>query len=331
MAVFNKNKDAFILSDGTVQNSYGFYIATSGIDLKRFSANPVMLDSHINGNSNVIGNWYDLTVDEQHDRLMGKPNFDTQDPDAERIAGKVRRGFIKGASIGISFERNDLKKIDGKLVLTKCELIEVSIVAIPSNANALKLYCNNEELNREAVAELCLSVSSESNNENISENENKNNNMSKQTIVLGLSTMAVLGFKDPGQDITNEQIEKAVLELGKLNLALESERNTLKEKLESYEAKEKAEKTALSTKLVDDAIRAGKITADKRDAFLNMAVADYDSAKEIIDAIPGKDSYRKGLKTDGGTITMDEFQKLDLAAQLKFKSENPEGYKALVG
>ena len=79
-------------------------------------------------------------VDEQHDRLMGKPNFDTQDPDAERIAGKVRRGFIKGASIGISFERNDLKKIDGKLVLTKCELIEVSIVITSYSIHYTKLY-----------------------------------------------------------------------------------------------------------------------------------------------------------------------------------------------
>ncbi len=329
MAIFKKNrKDAFVLNDGNQKNSYGFFVKTAGISLARFKANPIMLDSHINSNHHVLGNWQNIEVDKKADLLLADPNFDSEDPKSEEVAGKVKRGFIKGASIGISFQREDLRLVGEELVLVKCELVEASIVAIPSNANALKLYCDDKELSEEEINNLCLSIASPDDTEDPENNSNQDTKM-KQIIVLGMGARTVLGFTDMEQELTQTDIDKAVLALGKQNQALLQERDGLKVKVEGFEKAEKEAKATLAATLVDNAIKEGKITADKREAFLSMATDNYDNAKAVLEAIPGKNSYRKDL-SHGGDMTMEDFQKLDTDAQLKFKQENPEAYKRLI-
>src|SRR5690606_7903325 len=67
--------------------------------------------------------------------------FDTEDEQAKKLEGKVSRGFIKSCSMGVTFDREYMKaNPDGTYILKQCELFEVSLVAVPSNANALKLY-----------------------------------------------------------------------------------------------------------------------------------------------------------------------------------------------
>ena len=96
----------FILNDEAVVNSHGFRILTAGIDLTRFKLNPVMLDGHIRSNQTVIGSWKDITIEEG--KLFAEPLFDMEDENAKLIAGKVERGVIKGASMGIYFSEKDL-------------------------------------------------------------------------------------------------------------------------------------------------------------------------------------------------------------------------------
>ncbi len=55
----------------------------------------------------------------------------------------MEQGFLKSASIGITYQKEDLKAG----VLEKCKLFEISIVDIGSNPNALKLYDNTEIIN----------------------------------------------------------------------------------------------------------------------------------------------------------------------------------------
>ncbi|RYE15903.1 MAG: hypothetical protein EOP45_18150 [Sphingobacteriaceae bacterium] len=60
---------------------------------------------------------------------------------AKDIAGKVSRGYLKGASMGISFSRAAMQRAaDGIYELSECEKYESSICAIPSNSNAVRLY-----------------------------------------------------------------------------------------------------------------------------------------------------------------------------------------------
>ncbi|MRI64492.1 caudovirus prohead protease [Ornithobacterium rhinotracheale] len=308
----------FILNDESKANSYGFKIQTNGISLERFSANPVMLDGHNPSNLSVIGRWKDIQT--VGGKLSADTDFDTEDPTAALIAGKVERGIIKGASMGIAFKREDLHYEKGELILSACELLEASIVSIPSNANALRLYVDNKLLTRQEVQSLCLSI------------ENKENFKSESMKKLQLSTAAllILGYAT-AQELDAEQINEAVLSLDKQKKDLEAKLQLSEEKVQAYERKAKAEKDKAITEMVSLAVQQGKITADKQQSFIDLAHQNFELAKSTLDAIPAKQNFSGGVKTPTGAIqTMEDFQKLSLTEQLAFKQSNPEAYKAIV-
>lgn len=124
----------FILSDETL-NSYGYKVLTSGIDLSRFKANPVMFYNH-NRESGVIGRWENIKIEGY--RLLADPVFDEADDFARKIKNKIENGFIKSASIGIFSDGFELK--DNERWIMNCRMIECSIVDMPSNENAIVLY-----------------------------------------------------------------------------------------------------------------------------------------------------------------------------------------------
>ena len=68
-----KKQKSFVFNDEKVKNSYGFSIPTSGISLKRFHKNPVMLDSHYNSTRGVLGSWDDVKAEKG--MLTGLPVF----------------------------------------------------------------------------------------------------------------------------------------------------------------------------------------------------------------------------------------------------------------
>lgn len=89
----------------------------------------------------------------------------------------------------------------------------------------------------------------------------KNTNMKSIAKLLGLS-----------EDATESQIETAVSNLiATMKAAQEAVTNTIKANAES---------------LVNDAITAKKITADKKEAFVAMAISNYEGAKTALDLIP---------------------------------------------
>ena len=124
----------FVLSDESV-NSYGFVVLTSGIDTTTFERNPVMLYMH-NRDGNVIGRWENIRKDGS--RLLGDAVFDDSTELAATVKKQVKNGFLRCVSIGI--EEIATGELNGVQTVTKCRLIEVSIVDIPSNSNAVKLY-----------------------------------------------------------------------------------------------------------------------------------------------------------------------------------------------
>lgn len=141
-----KENKPFVLSDGAKKNSHGFRIDLAGIMLERFNSNPVMLYMH--DPNQLIGQWENLKV--ENNKLIAEPDFDLEDENAKKIAGKVKRGYLKGASLGIVVM--EMKEIDGEYVATKSELIEASVVPVPSDAGAIRLYDENrKELTFEEV------------------------------------------------------------------------------------------------------------------------------------------------------------------------------------
>lgn len=310
----------FILNDEAVVNSYGFRILTAGIDLTRFKLNPVMLDGHIQSNQNVIGSWKEITL--EGGKLLAEPLFDMDDENAKLIAGKVERGIIKGASMGITFSKKNLVSENGEMILKKCSLFEVSIVAVPSNANALRLNMDGVELTENDIKELCLSLADTT--------INTDNNMKLQLTQLAL---VALGMNTSTKELSADEIETAILALSKSRDELKEKLTLSEEQLSAFVAKEKAQRESLITQMLDNAVKVGKITADKRQTFADLAAQNYDLAKATLEALPAKKSFGTGVSTPAGitgVATMDDFQKLSLDEKLAFKNSNHEAYQKLV-
>ena len=109
----------FLVSDES-DNSHGFKVLTEGIDITQFEKNPIMLYMH--ERPTIIGMWKNLRKEDG--KLYADAVFDTESEKGGEVARQVEKGFLRGASIGITYQKEDLK--NG--VLEKCRLFEISIV-----------------------------------------------------------------------------------------------------------------------------------------------------------------------------------------------------------
>lgn len=323
----------FVFNDEAIENTYGFSILTEGIDLTRFTKNPVMLSDHWNSNRNVIGKWFD--VKKEGSILTGMPDFDTEDKDTAVIAGKVERGYINACSMGIIFDRENLTVVAGKVILTKCELVEVSIVPVPSNANAVRLmHADGKPMEEQEIQELSLSVIPGIKNptENL-------NNLSMKKIMLSLAAFVALGYDTkalPKEGVEENEIDSRVIELAGKVQTLTTENEALK--LAAKKAKEDQEaatKLAVEKK-VKLAITEGKFGADKEAEMVTLGLSSEAALDTVIASIPAKRTLGAGVIVPGGNgapevKNMEDFQKLSLEQQLSFKNDNPEEYKKIVG
>lgn len=267
----------FILNDESVLNSHGFYILNAGGVFDRFNDNPVMLDAHDNDSClSVIGRWGKLEVSGA--QLLCEPEFDTEDEVAKKIAGKVERGFVKGASMGIFILDAEMKDIPGKGFLpavTKWELLEASPVPVPSNAASLRLYAADRKtiLKADQI--------------NLSLNQILQKQPDMVKINLSADAAKVLGLPREAEE---SEFNAAINELSARVTKAEKEKGEAVTALNNH-------KTSQATALVDAALAAGKITADKKDSFVKLATSDFDQAKSILDALPAKETFSDKTKT----------------------------------
>lgn len=311
----------FVFNDGT-KNSYGFMIPTEGIRLDRFKKNPVMLDSHFNSNHSVLGKW--TTIKNEKGLLTGVPLFDNDDEYAAKIAGKVERDFISSCSMGVTFHPDDLKYIGGNLVLEKCELYEVSIVAVPSNENAIRLYSPEGELmNESEVQKLCLSAIPVTDEKVINENQN-NKDMKK--ITLAAAIFAMLGFDQGTTEVEPNELEAKIK-------ALHAEKNAAALKLSAKLEEEEAAKLTAITEKVENGISNKLLSADKKDQYIQLGVVNETLLDDVLANAPKKTSLAAQVQGKGGESTkvetVEDFQKLDTQAQLAFKQTQPDAYMKL--
>lgn len=127
------SKTTFVISDESV-NSYGYIVKTDGIDTTAFERNPVMLYMH--ERKTVVGRWENIRKEGK--RLLADAVFDESTELGRTVKQQVENGFLRSASIGVDIVEE--KEINGVRTITKSVLFEVSIVDIPANQNALKLY-----------------------------------------------------------------------------------------------------------------------------------------------------------------------------------------------
>ena len=96
--------------------------------IKEFKKTPVMLIDHENSVRNIAGSYSEIREDEKGLFVQGDIS---NAPELNTVRALVAEGHLKTLSIGGMFYYED----DGKAI-SKVDLMEVSLVAIPMNPDA---------------------------------------------------------------------------------------------------------------------------------------------------------------------------------------------------
>ncbi len=138
------NELKFIANDFAT-NCYGFKVDTAGIDLSRHTNTNTTPAFYNHDRSEMpLGIW------KSFEKVGGKLiatglDLDMQDDCAVEMARKIELGHLNSVSMGLIVK--EFKKIGEDIVATKSELLELSIVDVPANPNAVRLYEMNAEGN----------------------------------------------------------------------------------------------------------------------------------------------------------------------------------------
>ena len=122
-------------------NSYGFRVLTSGIDLEQYRRNPVLLYMHERGN--VIGYVKDLQV--ENGEVTGELVFDEASELSIRCKKQFEVGSLRMVSVGLDPKETSgapelLLEGQTRPTVTKSKLVEVSLVDIGANDDAIRMY-----------------------------------------------------------------------------------------------------------------------------------------------------------------------------------------------
>lgn len=300
----------FVLHDESV-NTHGFRMLTSGADLSEFRKNPVMLLNH-NDWELPIGRWKNIRI--EGDKILAEADFDVADERGAQVARKVAEGYLKSCSIGAwAIESSDAPelKLEGQKLptITRWQVREASICTIGANHNALALYdAYGGRINMESDTDIETVIQ-------LIDNPKKREKMNKDLLnLLSLSDTA-----------TEQDVVGAV-------------KQVLREKAELQELVDKAKKAqeearrAEAVELTDEAIKAGKLHASAREATLKLFEADHASAKEMLSALPQRQSIATQLKDEPKndpllTMSWDELDKTEKLQELR--DRHPERYNEL--
>ena len=165
----------FFVASTDKEDRDGDVIVQTGWDFKDFDNNPVFLYQH-KGTMMPIGKipYREIVTDPSYFRsveidanegLVIGVEYDDEDELAMKVKGKYERGFMNAVSVGFrALEPPQFRDSEsnpwGGYLFTRCALLEVSAVTIPSNTGALMLRGMGEEdrnvcmkaLDREALA-----------------------------------------------------------------------------------------------------------------------------------------------------------------------------------
>jgi hypothetical protein len=306
------------ISDETL-NCYGTWIRTEGVDLTQYQKNPVMLWMHCRGV--IIGTIKDIRV--ENGEITGEPVFDEVREESKLAKQQWEKGSLRMGSpnfevIEVSDDPALLKQGQRRPTITKCKLVEYSMVDIGGNDNNIRLTYANKEL-KLAKGEDCevLPLLKES---IINPNNKSKMNQELQAIALMLGLSAEATLTDVQKQV------RTLLELKKENETLGNEVKTLKEQLDGIQL-------SGITSMVDEAIKAGKFTADKKNHFVELGKkVGAESLKLTLDAmsVSMKPSTILNKPSAGGAPK--QYQKLSEVPEAELKlmrEEDKEQYKRL--
>lgn len=262
-------------------NSYGTRVLTSGIDLEQFKRNPVLLWMHrraFDGQSMPIGKIDNLRVEEG--KLIGTPVFDQNDDFARKIESKWESGFLRMASAALEpteVNPDPALALEGqtRATVTRCKLIEVSIVDIGGNDEALQLCGADGKQLKLAAGEDAPALPLLKLNEPKPSSENEpgvgeeiNNNNKPIKTAMNKDQLILLGLPE---DASDEQVTAAL--------------QLMKTKADSAETLQ----LAAVTQYVDQAIADRKILAAQREHYIKLGkAAGAEMLADTFKAMPGQ-------------------------------------------
>lgn len=331
-----KSSKRFVISTDA-ENSNKFSVATAGIDISSYNQNPLMLWMHQRPKGErrdeilPLGNFVDLEF--KDGKLYGVPTFDTTDTFAESISNKVENGTIRMASAGlIPLEWG--RDAEGRMWLLKSKLVEVSIVDIGSNPDALAVALYDENDNLITLSDGYFKA--------LIPDTNQNADTNMKLIQLSADQLLpIIGLADGAKP---EEVQAKIQELVTLSSTqkntiqtLTGEKKTAEDKATELQAELDKQinlaNEAKVTALVDGAVTARKITADQKDSYIKLAKADFDSVKSLLDGMKENPSVKSVVEEAKGK-SGEEFQKLswselDKSGKLvALKADHPEIFKA---
>ncbi|WP_300693664.1 HK97 family phage prohead protease [uncultured Bacteroides sp.] len=316
-------KEVIISTSGL--NCYGGRVLTSGIDLTQFQKNPLLLWMHrrsFDRDAMPIGRIDNLRTD--GDRLIGTPVFDQNDEFAKKIESKWENGFLRMASAGIEIiETSDapehLLQGQTRRTITRCRLEEVSIVDMGGNDEALQLYDRSGKVLKLAAGEdndaLPLLAPEKKDDPSGTAPDGKDNNQTnKSTQSMNKEILQLLGLSETATE------QEAV---GALRL--------LKEKADKVETLQLASITAV----VDGAIAEKRITADKKEHFVNIGkAAGIDSLRTTLSLMqpvrkPTEVIHQTDTPRDDEPKTYAKLSDVPADQMEKLREERPQDYERL--
>ena len=303
-------------------NCYGTWVQTGGVDLEQYKKNPVLLWMHWRGV--VVGCIRDLRVEGTD--ITGEPWFDEVREESRLCKQQWEKGTLRMCSphfeiLATSEEPALLKPGQTRPTVTKSKLVEVSMVDIGGNDdNTVILSYQGGELR-------------------LASGEN-----SGVLPLLG-TALAMNGGNLPPLDNPqnkkdmNEQLKTIALKLGLQETATEADILARIGVLQGHETANAELRKQLDdirlagiTRMVDDAVTAGKFTADKREHFINLGKAvGAESLKLTLDSMASATKPMQLLHA-GGNAPSGQWARLGEvpAEQLKLMRENePDRYRAL--
>lgn len=291
-------------------NCYGTRVLTAGMDIRQYERNPVLLYMHERGT--VIGYVQDLKI--ESGELTGELVFDEASELSQRCKKQWNFGSLKMVSIGIdiietSEDKDLLVKGQTAETITKSKLIEVSVVDIGANDDAIVLHRNGEKLLTLGKTAADVLPLLHSNNNNNNPKNSKTMDLEKIALTLGLP-----------KDADEASVDAAIAQLQ----AKGKEADNLKIINEQLTASRIEE-------IVDHAVNEKKITAAQKAHFVGLGKkVGIDDLKKTLEAMSPVVKPSDVIRGGNGSCT--EYTKLsDVPAEklAELKEKDPTLYRKL--
>lgn len=299
-------------------NSYGTRVLTSGLDISQYEKNPVLLYMHKRGT--VIG--YVKDIKREGDNLTGELVFDEVTDLSKQCKAQFEKGSLRMVSMGadileLSEAPEHIVPGQTRPTVSKSKLREVSVVDIGSNDDAIRLNYEGKALELGEGLECGLPLLKET----IVEQNHNETKMEVKTLLLALGLSETVGEAEATAKIADL--------VGKGNQVVE-----LTARIKTLQDENDALKLAGITHLVEEAIKDNKVSAEKKDHFIELGKkVGGDELKALFDEMKPAVKLSSVIGHQGGAPTQTaEAKKLsDLTPEqmVELKASDINKYRTL--